>query len=1383
MTRRNEDITDMTSLGLRRCCSVTRNTWVSNAMARMCRYLHALSPLGRLVCNGGAFLGLISFVSAGYAAPFLPIGDADPATIVDRGAVTVTGAAKARVLSAMSKLPMHFEPNTGLHDAAVQYSTRGHGYHLFLNGNETVLTLRKSKGASADSGGPDNAVANRLKQGNAPAENANQEPPSVLRIRFDGANANPSAVGERPLGGKSHYFIGNDPAKWHRNVTHYAQVRYRNVYPGIDMVYYGHEGELEYDWIVAPGADPNRIVERFDGATNLRLDANGNLIVDTPAGQIWQQKPTLYQEQAGKRIPVEGSFVLLGSNTAGFKVGQYDKTRTLTIDPILQYSTVINGNIKDAAIAVAVNASGEAYILGSTVSTRFPTQDTVGTAGDENQAAFLIKLNASGDAIVFSSLFGADIQQGPFTYPVGLSIGADGSAYLAGNLNGVGLFPQTRFPETMHIGDTNPPGNPGTTGIFALKVSSDGSNLIHSTVIQLFQGPGGGSTGGIGVSGFAVDASGSAYLAGRINATNLPTTPGAYQTGNPNGAYISYVLKLTPDGNSVAYATYFGDPNPISFETTTISSLALDSVGGVYFAGATTSARLPLVNPFQSTLNSPGGNGFFGKLDSSGSFLNYSSYLGGSGIDSNFGRQDLFNAIAVDSLGNAYLTGHAISSDFPLINALPTGAFGQLNPSSPPSSPKFTAVVVKVNPAGGVVFSTPLGTESDGRAITLDRFGNIWVTGVSDAVAPFPLVNDDGLSIAGGTLFVTKFASDLQSVLFSMRAGEVTGSGGTILTGQMIGNGIATDSVGGVYVVGVARGVAAYGTGPGLRDGAFALKLIDAASSILLYSSPNPARTGSPVTLTAIVTGAGATGTVTFSDGAIVLGAVPINASGVAKLTVPTLAVATHSITANYSGDATHVPASVTVTLVVNPAPKNTVTTLSTAATIVGATLPVVLSATVTGTGGVTPTGTVVFFDGTRAVRSSTLNLAGVATTSWTIPTTGLHSVTARYDGDLLNNPSVSVALSISAVGAPTVRISAPTTNTAYDYPATIGISALAAAQAGATLTKVELLLNGVPHVVLTPPYTFSWANAPPGTYTLTAKAVDSLGQVTESAPVQVIIATPGTTFYHHDLLGNVVATTDSLGQSVYTESYQPYGGRLVNNAASPVAQPDGNRLWFHGKAQDESTGLQYFGARYYDPAIGRFMGVDSVGFNDGNIHSFNRYAYGNNNPYRYTDPDGRNPVLVAEITFEVTFIVATRLGAAIAGAWLADKLWNVLHSEENSNEQGDDGQEGNEQEGAEVEAGKGTKTRNAPPDPLPEAEGRPHSIVERPGKDGQYTTHNGDGTWKQYRGSGQDHGGVPRPNVKEAGANRAPSGQRFIDRGRVREARPDEIPGNRHEQ
>jgi RHS repeat-associated protein len=1187
---------------------------------------------------------------------------------------------RSKIAAAYGKVPLHFEPNAGQHDEAVRFAARGRGYQLFLARKEAVLALH----AVDDSSGELARTA-------------------VLRMGFEGANADPRIEGERELPGKSHYLAGPDRSKWRRNVAHYGAVRYQGVYPGIDLLYYGNQAQLEYDWVVAPGADPGRIVLAFDGANRLSVDADGDLLIATQGGTVRQRKPVLYQEIEGERAEIDGRYMILERNRVGFRVGPYDPSHPLVIDPVLLYSTYLGGSGVDAVgPSIAVNAAGEVLLLGTTASCDFPKVALDhGTCSTSPSAPvpFITKLNSAGDAIVFSTQLGHGVLTDIGL--TGAAFGPDGAVYLSGS-----AWPDAvTFPATRVIG---PAGTGRSAAVF--KLSADGSDLVYSTYIR--------SSTGAAAGRLKVDSAGSVYTYGSTGGTDFPVTPGAFQTENPAGIGRPYVIKLTPDGQQLEYATLFGSPNDNTLPTT-ITGIDVDAAGQAHIVGVTQSLNLPLASPAQLSRRGLQ-DGFFTKFNASGSELIYSSYYGGTSTDG-------FTAVAVGGDGNAYITGRSDSTNFPMVNALPTGTF--TNSQSIP--------VVMVSPSGSVIFSTPLGTHGIGSAIAVDSAGRFSVAGVTDP--DFPSVGDLGLAGDSSDAFVAQFAPGGSALLF---AGRIGGIGGDQA------NAIAVDNAGGIYLAGgtasplfpVASAVfPVYG---GAGDG-FVLKIFDEQEPITLSASPNPATFGQPVTLTALVAGTQPTGIVTFRDGSTVLGAPGVGVNGVTRLTVPTLPAGTRSISASYSGDSNHAPATATLSLVVNSVALPTTTALTASASTFPANQSVVLTATVTGTASSTPTGTVNFFDGITIVGAAGVQ-SGVAVLAANLPG-GVRSVTAQYGGDALNKPSTSAPVLLTVLGPPTTNISAPANASVFDYPATVNLTAAATSPAGATVTEVTLLLNGAPlATIATPPYVFAWANAPPGVYTVTARAVDNFGQTSVSAPILVQIRIPGVTYYHHDLQGNVVATTNSAAQVVYTETYQPYGGRLVGDTASQVAQPDGNRLWFHGKAEDQSTGLQYFGARYYDPVVGRFMGVDPVGFSENNIHSFNRYGYGNNNPYRYIDRDGR----LADKIVLGTLVLG--VGAAItytANPELARRIYRelknaVFNEAANSNETDGKGAQGEKNGGKSGGAnGENTNPYRGPVD-------KPVIVVDPSGNaipvaEGEQITTSPNGDYQQVRDRDGNQTGV----------------------------------------
>src|SRR5689334_22226537 len=310
--------------------------------------------LRRIICLVSIFcaLGLV-LGHAPSAAAALP----DPST---------SSAAQAAARAAYGKLPLSFEVNQGQTNKQVKFLSRGAGYALFLTPSEAVLTLRAPDPARKHQ--PGRTAALRPVSFTASPPKPAVAKYSVLRIGLEGASPNPQISGLDELAGKSNYFIGHDPKKWRSNIPTYRRVQYRGVYPGIDLVYYGNQRQLEYDFVLAPLADPAQIELRFAGARQLRLDAAGNLVVELAGGQVIEPAPQVYQEIDGERRPLAGGYVLHQGQRVGFKLARYDRHRTVIIDPGLVYSTYLGGSDVDGGFGIAVDSVGHAYVTGNTAS-------------------------------------------------------------------------------------------------------------------------------------------------------------------------------------------------------------------------------------------------------------------------------------------------------------------------------------------------------------------------------------------------------------------------------------------------------------------------------------------------------------------------------------------------------------------------------------------------------------------------------------------------------------------------------------------------------------------------------------------------------------------------------------------------------------------------------------------------------------------------------------------------------------------------------------------------------------------------------------------------------------------------------------------------------
>ena len=652
-------------------------------------------------------------------------------------------ASKPQVLAAYGKLPLSFEANQGQTDPKAKFLSRGRGYTLFLTSTEAVLTLTKA-----------DAHIKRRISGEARLVEPEKRAGTVLRMKFVGANPAPAVAGVGELPGKSNYFVGNDPKKWRANVPTYAKVEYRDVYPGVNLVYYGNLRQLEHDFVVSPGADPKVITLAFEGMDGVAIDALGDLVLRADGSEVRLRKPFVYQEQDGQRAVIPTRYVLKAERQVAFEVAAYDATKPLIIDPVLAYSTFLGGSNDDRGFGIAVDAAGNAYVTGGTGSINFPTTpgafQTTSGGGD----AFVTKLDPTGAALVYSTYLGGS--SGDFAN--GIAVDATGSAYVTGTTT------SADFPTTPGAAQTTFGG--GLVDAFVTKLNPTGSALVYSTYLG-----GGGSDQGFGI---AVDTSGNAYVTGSAGGLNFPTTPGAFQT-TPGGVGDAFVTKFNATGSALVYSTYLGGSD---FDEG--KGIAVDAAGSAYVTGRTFSTNFPTTpGAFQTTLNFT--DAFVTKLNPAGSALVYSTYLGGS-------RSDEGHAIAVEAAGSAYVTGLTASFNFPTT----PGAFRTTSGGG-----GGDAFVTKLNADGSaLVYSTYLGGNSIdfGNGIAVDTAGNAYVTG--DTLSRnFPTTPDATQPDFGGDrdAFVTKFDPSGSALVYSTYLGG---------SGSDEGFGIAVDTAGSAYVTG-----------------------------------------------------------------------------------------------------------------------------------------------------------------------------------------------------------------------------------------------------------------------------------------------------------------------------------------------------------------------------------------------------------------------------------------------------------------------------------------------------------------------------------------------------------------------------------------------------
>ncbi len=645
---------------------------------------------------------------------------------------------------AIAALPLSFESGHGRLDGAASFIARGAGYALALTPKGAALFLNHP---AAEETCTDRSRKQARKISPAPACWTRSE----LQMDLLGQNPRADIHGEHELQGRSNYFIGKQDSGWETDIPTFQRVRYHHVYDGIDLVFHGRQGRLEYDFVVNPGGQPDHIAFGLRGARGIEITRAGNLMAQVDGGSVTFCKPHAYQDFGGVEHEVTASFRLEGAGRIAFRLGPYDQSQTLVIDPVLSYSTYLGGSGTDQARAIAVDASGDVFVTGSTVSTDFPTTTgALSTSLAGGADIFVAKLDPTGSKLLYVTYLGGT--------------GTDESSHIAVDASGdpyvTGLTNSSDFPTSTGAFQTS---LKGANNAFVTKLSPDGSSLVYSTYL-------GGSATDYANS-LAVDSSGDVYLTGVTFSADFPTTSGAFQT-TYKGSGDAFVTELNSTGTALVYSTYLGGSSDDEGV-----AIAIDSSGAAYVAGVTSSTDFPTVSPLQKTL-AGGKDAFVTKLAPGGASLVYSTFLGGSGDDQ---AADL----AVDSSGDAFIVGQTNSSDFPTANAYQTVLGGGSD-----------AFVVEINPAGtALIYSTYLGGTGDEspQALALDSAGDAYVTGETTS-NDFPTANAiQSVLLGGADAFISELDPAGSSLIFSTYLG---GSATDEATG------IAIDSSGNIYVAG-----------------------------------------------------------------------------------------------------------------------------------------------------------------------------------------------------------------------------------------------------------------------------------------------------------------------------------------------------------------------------------------------------------------------------------------------------------------------------------------------------------------------------------------------------------------------------------------------------
>jgi hypothetical protein len=670
---------------------------------------------------------------------------------------------RERAREVLEKLPLHFIANEGQADSRVAYYVQGSTTSVYFTRDSIVFALSKPADSRHGFLGPSAVTA------------SSQTQRWAVRMSFDGANPGVKIVGQDRTAAVVSYFTG-DRSQWKTGLPTFGSVVYEELWPGIDLVYGSSSGRLKYTFLLKPGADPARIRLRYEGATSVRLTEAGRLQVETPVGGFEEEAPYAYQEEGDHRAEVAAEFrpeETSGGDAYrfGFRVGEYDRTKLLVLDPIvLAYAGYIGGSGVDDAWGVAVDASGNAYVVGRTQSSQATFPATVGpdvtySGGAPADDAFIAKVDSSGATLVYCGYIGGTL----FDIAYEVAVDGSGAAYVAGTTASTETsFPVIGGPDLTHNG---PGGGPDA---WVAKVDPGGTALVYSGYI--------GGSGNDEAFSIAVDGSGNAYVAGNTTSTaaSFPETVGPDVT--PNGGTDAWVGKVNAAGTGLDYCGYLGGTG-----SEQITGIAVDGSGNAYVGGQTGSTEaqgFPVLGGPDLTYNGNTLDGFVAKVDNLGTGLVYSGYVGGSG------REEV-TAVAVDASGNAYLSGTTESTEatFPVT----------VGPDLTFNGGTFDGFVAKLDSTGTTfVYSGYVGGSGIDRArdVAINSSGGAYVAGFTDSnETTFPVTGGPDLTYNGGLndAYVAMVTTDGTAVVY---CGYIGGSG------DDQGQGVAVDGSGFAYVVG-----------------------------------------------------------------------------------------------------------------------------------------------------------------------------------------------------------------------------------------------------------------------------------------------------------------------------------------------------------------------------------------------------------------------------------------------------------------------------------------------------------------------------------------------------------------------------------------------------
>ena len=624
-------------------------------------------------------------------------------------------------------IPLTFEPNYGQADPSVRFLARGNGYGLFFTDTEAIVSFAR----------PD---------------------PVAVRMKLVGQNEHATIEALETQAGASHYFLGSNSGDWQGSVPHFGRILYRSVYPGIDLVYYGNQRQLEYDFTIAPGANARSIQIDFTGAEKVSLNEQGDLVLQTSAGNIRHQRPIAYQEKNGsvKSVPVE--FALLAEGRVGFDVGNYDRDLPLVIDPTVLYSSYFGGSAVgsagDQGNAIVLDSVGNAYITGFTTSTDFVSGLANGPRGG-GLDAFIMRLSSDGTTLLSASYLGG----------AAADEGHDIALDAAGNIYITGYTSSTNFPIVGGLQTAIG----GLQDAFVVKFNNAASTILYSTYL-------GGALDDRG-TGIVVDQTGNVFVTGPAGSRNFPTR-NPFQGLMGGGLADAFITKFSPTG-ALIYSTYIGGVGHDQ-----AYDIAVDDEGNAHIVGFTTSINFPTAKALVDQFSGGADDAFVAKLNPAGNALVFSTYMGGTGSDNGV-------RVILDPERNIYFTGYTTSTDFPIT----------ANAYQPFPAGEFDAFLAKFSSDGQEVpFSTYIGADGSesGVGLALDPAGNIYLAGFTSSfqfytVNPVQRLLNNGAAVLTRDAYVMKFTPDLATILYSTYLGGAENDGAV---------GLAVDAGGNAYLVG-----------------------------------------------------------------------------------------------------------------------------------------------------------------------------------------------------------------------------------------------------------------------------------------------------------------------------------------------------------------------------------------------------------------------------------------------------------------------------------------------------------------------------------------------------------------------------------------------------